>query len=516
MNRVCSVAPVKVAIAALLAFAIAACGTSSAPPVPTSSAQQPTTAPAGSAPTSSVDPSAGSGSPSGAPGGDYGNWEGQQITIAILGGQQPEVFAQAADLFQERTGLQVNIVDLPFGDLYPRYLTELRSGSGAFDIMSPPQYYVGDFVPYLQPLTQFFDAAPIEDYESTLSAFRELSVHAGEPYCLPTDGDIWSLYYRKSMFEDEQNRTDFETAYGYELAPPQTWEQFNQIGEFFTRDGQYGTAMMLARVFAGSEFAQRFYSFGGKWFDEETMDATVNGPAGVAALESIIGTVKASPPGVLNYGFTETNDDFVQGRIPMIVQWGDTGGHSGDSARAAAEVVGDVGYAPVPGAMIDGELNDPQLLAWGFCVMMSKDSQNKDAAWQFMRFVVSPEISTIMVAQHKGLDPYREMHFEDPENREQFPEAGEWLDQSLANVEKGVPDLKMTGAKQYYDLIAAGIGDALTANQNDLDAIDPQAVMDQIAGAMNGLTDELGRDAQRESYRGSMLSSPSYDDLPGD
>ena len=452
---------------------------------------------------------------SGAPTGeDYGNWEGEEITVAILGGLMPVVFGQEAEKFEELTGLKVNLVDVPFGELYNRFQVEARSGTGAFDLMTVGQYMVGDFIPFLEPFDNHADGDVLVDPDGLVPAYLDLSKVGDQTYCLPIDGDVWILYYRKSMFSDADNQEAFEAEYGYELAPPATWDQWADVGEFFTRDGNYGSALMAARVFMGLEFQQRFYSFGGQWFDPETMDAQVNNEAGVQALESIIETVKNSPPGVLNYGFAETNDDFVQGRLPMIIQWGDTGGQSGDPERAAPEVLGDVGYAPVPGAELNGELHQPQLLAWGFCLQMSKDSDNKDAASQFARYFTSPEVSDRVVAQSQGLDPYRTQHFEG--RKDDFEGADEWMQQTLESAEAGVPDLLIPGATRYFDIIAERLGQVLAENQSDPDQIDVQATLDDIATRLDALTDELGRDSQKAAYESQMLSNPHYSELSGE
>jgi len=444
----------------------------------------------------------------------YPDFTGKTITAAILGGQIPAAVHLEADRFKEVTGLQVDAAELPFADLYPRIMTELRAGTGGFDIVSVPQFYVGDMVSFLDPLDSYMQQYPFDAYEDILPSYRNLAVLNGKTYCITMDGDVWTLYYRLSAFADPKNQSDFKAKYGRDLAVPTTWDEYNQVAQFFTGGGKYGTAMMLAPVFAGNEFAQRFYSYGGKWFDAETMNAKVNTPAGVSAFQSIIETVKASPPGVLNYGQTEQNDDFAQGRIPMLIDWGDTGGHTGDPARAAKEVVGDVGYAPVPGAMLNGQLNRPQLLAWGFCLAVAKDSQNKDAAYQYIRFFTSREQGAAEVDLHKGLDPYRESYFASQGAQTQFPNSDKWLAQTLENQKNGVPDLRIPGAKQYYNLIAVGIGTALANNQNNLDAIDAQAVMDGIAKEMDRLTDDLGRDQQRQAYEGIMLADPSYSGMP--
>ena len=43
------------------------------------------------------------------------------------------------------------------------------------------------------------------------------------------------LYYRKDLFESTAEQKNFKAKYGYDLAPPVTWQQFTDAAEFFTR-----------------------------------------------------------------------------------------------------------------------------------------------------------------------------------------------------------------------------------------------------------------------------------------
>ena len=56
--------------------------------------------------------------------------------------------------------------------------------------------------------------------------------------------------YRKDWFEDAAEKTAFKVRYGYELAVPDTWDQFRDVAEFFTRPGEnkYGCVLPTGLV----------------------------------------------------------------------------------------------------------------------------------------------------------------------------------------------------------------------------------------------------------------------------
>ena len=50
---------------------------------------------------------------------------------------------------------------------------------------------------------------------------------------MPLDGDIHIMFYNKVAFERPENKQKFKAKYGYELAPPQTWKQWDDMAAFF-------------------------------------------------------------------------------------------------------------------------------------------------------------------------------------------------------------------------------------------------------------------------------------------
>lgn len=63
-------------------------------------------------------------------------------------------------------------------------------------------------------------------------------------YGLPWKPDVMVYYYRKDWLEDDANKAAFKEKYGYDLAPAKTWEQYQDIAEFFTNKEE--TAMVLS------------------------------------------------------------------------------------------------------------------------------------------------------------------------------------------------------------------------------------------------------------------------------
>jgi len=68
-------------------------------------------------------------------------------------------------------------------------------------------------------------------------------------------------------------------------------------------------------------FQERFRNEGGKFFDAETMKATINSDIGVKTFEGMRAENKFMPPGVEQFGFVENLAAFLQGQTAMTISW---------------------------------------------------------------------------------------------------------------------------------------------------------------------------------------------------
>ena len=96
-------------------------------------------------------------------------------------------------------------------------------------------------------------------------------------YALPINQDSMGLVYRKDLFEDPKEMEAFKAKYGYELAPPKTYDELRDIAEFFTRPDKnlYGIATYGSKDYDAvtSPFDGVLWSFGGELWDPATYKA---------------------------------------------------------------------------------------------------------------------------------------------------------------------------------------------------------------------------------------------------
>jgi multiple sugar transport system substrate-binding protein len=417
---------------------------------------------------------------------------------AGLQAQDPLLFS--GPKWEELTGIKINVIEVPFTDLYSKAVAEHLAGTGAYDVISYSPAWTGDLADagVLEPLDGYIDQYMNKaDLDDILPTYRGLMTWKGATYGLFDDGDVFVMYYRKDWFEDPANQEEFQAQFGHELVVPTTWQEWDEACQFFTEkfqaEGAYGCAIQRAEGQAYLWFMDHFRANGGRFFDED-MGATINDEIGVQTLTEMVNANKNMPAGIEKWGFIEILSAWMDGKLGMIITWPPIGrwsaGYGSDAEQLswvpASQVVDKVGYAIPPGG-------HPEL-AGGFNLGVSSDSQNKEAAYLFIQWLQSPEISLERVKLQYALrDPYRESHFADEGYQNLWPNAAEYLDVLRQGAEVGVHDLGIPGAREYEQALDRAITAAYAG-------ADPKAALDRAAAEWDEITERIGAEAQKAAY----------------
>jgi multiple sugar transport system substrate-binding protein len=399
----------------------------------------------------------------------------------------------------ELTGVTVRTTEVPFEELFPKAMLEHRAGTGAYDILTISPSWVADLVragaiENLDPYVEKYGA--INEFDDINPAFRDWQTFEGSTYALVVDGDMHILYYRKDLFEDPANQAEFQAKYGMALEPPQTWEQFGNIGQFLTdkyAPELYG-AGLINTGYMHFFFSERFRNYGGRFFDPDTMKATVNSEAGVRALTELVAQNAFQPPGVETWGFGESLSALNAGQIAMTITWPPVArwaqGINADEQALSwvpeTTVADKIGYALPPGG-------HPEL-ASGIMLALSTNSQNKDAAYLYMQWLHSAQESLKNVMRPLGLrDAFRMSHYESPEFQNLWPGAQDYLAVLREGAQQGYADLSVLSTYRYWDSMGRAVVAAIGGK-------DPKEALDELAAEWDMITEEIGVDTQREAY----------------
>lgn len=359
-----------------------------------------------------------------------------------------------------------------------------------------PEYVERDM---LLPLDQYMK--DVEDIDDIIPVYRNLYMkYNGHDYGMVYDGDTHLLFYRKDIF-DKYNQ-EYRTMYGKDLEPPNTWEEYDRIASFLTKDTDedgkidlYGTAIFGGEAKRYVWFAERYLSMGAKYFDENMMPL-INSEAGITALQELINLNDsgATPPNSM-YDWIDLNNAFLHGEIAMTIQWSDTARFSFDKEVWSSKVEDKVGWSLVPAT----DSKNPRGGVWiGRVLGISKQSKHADKAWQVISYITSKEVShKATISKGTINDPYRFSHFS-IDDKGAFPTSK--MNQDFLNtVEESLKnpnaDLMIPGGWEYMQVLDKNIYLAL------IHKVTAEQALQDTAKEWDKITDRYGRDAQAIVYQ---------------
>ena len=248
-------------------------------------------------------------------------YSGTTITIVWEAGLQsldPTHFS--GPKWKELTGIDVKVVEVATAEMFTKIMQDYRSGAGAYDALNVIPAWMPDLANAgaLEVLDPYVDKYGYRDeLQKIAPTYRDNQMKVGDKiFGFPDDGDVFLMYYRKDVFEDAANKDAFKAKYGYDLAAPKTWKEFDDIGQFLTDKNQpnmYGAGFFRQPPYTMFMFQERFRNEGGKFFDADSMKATINSDIGVKVFTDMRNENKFMPPGVEQWGFVE-NLRLLQGQ----------------------------------------------------------------------------------------------------------------------------------------------------------------------------------------------------------
>lgn len=301
---------------------------------------------------------------------------------------------EEAHLFEStHPGTKIELVSLGIHDLYKTAIAEGGLHDGRYDLALIVTDWLAEAhnAGALEDLHPWQHRIPIHDWPNGWPRSLVQPLLFGDHLSsLPWHDGPECLVYRTDLFEDEGARSAFRSQFFRELAPPTTWEEFEQTARFFTNPaaGRYGT------VFAAFpdghntlyDFALQLWSRGAELVDANGRPFLTT-PKALSALEfyrRFVCDAALCHPRSPQLDSTQSGDVFLNGEVAMMVNWF---GFAARSGREGSPLSGKVAIAPIP----TGSGASPVSLSVFWALAMGKGSRRKELAWQFLRFVASPE-----------------------------------------------------------------------------------------------------------------------------
>ncbi|MCK9524596.1 MAG: extracellular solute-binding protein [Limnochordia bacterium] len=326
----------------------------------------------------------------------------QKVTLTYWHGYNPVETRHFEEtiipLFEAKhPNVTVEAVAVPYDQFYQKIIVSIAGGMVPdlirADLAWVPQLAnLGVLVPLSKEMVDF-EVYKNKVFPGTL----EPNFWAGEYYGLPLDTNTRVLFWNKELF----SAADLS-------GPPATFGEFLQYAEILAElEGVWGYAEGGT---GGWNVLPLMWSNGGQLTDDEITRATgyLNSPSNVELLELLVEMLERGSlgPSILGDGFS-TADGYAQGRYGMIIDgpwmvsiFADQ--YDDFEAQMALLPSGDGGSVSVVG---------------GQDIVVFEGSKNKEAAFDFIRFMLQDEIQLSMaevgqmpVIQHLEESSYIQEH----------------------------------------------------------------------------------------------------------
>jgi arabinogalactan oligomer / maltooligosaccharide transport system substrate-binding protein len=282
------------------------------------------------------------------------------------GGPELAWLKTTAAAFEKSSKTQIEIVEVPFGDIQNKFILGAPQGQAADLVVSIPHDWVGAMASagVIEPMNKYTTA-------SYLNGLSGVAVDAltfkNQIFALPMFAESVALIYNKKLVKEA----------------PKTWADFLKVANDNTKGSSFGFLYNLGDAYFNYGW---FTAYGASVFARQggtinTGDVRLGGDAGNKAVDFIKDLrykYKLIPEGV---DYTAADSAFKEGNLAMILNgpWA-----IGDYKKANI----DFGIAAMP-APPAGQQWKPFVGVQG--VAVSAYSKNKTAATNFAKLLVSAE-----------------------------------------------------------------------------------------------------------------------------
>ena len=387
------------------------------------------------------------------------------------------------EVWERETGITLDIVGAPAGDIWKRVLQDVTTQSGAFDIYTQPWNSLGDLV-------EAGGAANLDDYVAhykpdwtddargtvTPQIGELLYKYNGHYYGASLDGDYQTWFYNRAMFEDPKHQDAFAKRFGHKLAPPRTWAESDHISEYFTGQtgltGQkmYGNGNDMSPFWGLPRFYARLASQAMPnmyWFNDDGKPNLYT-PEGIRTAEEYVRLKAWSHPDVLSWTYAEGYAGLGSGMTPHLCTYTnvskfvDRNNADGTPANPATGKIS--AYLP-PGTAFGDKLVRRSVIYYNITGEVSSRSKSPEAAYLFLQWLSSTRTFSWMAGNPSGyFDPFQKANLDEPLVQETYhPYAVDAIRQTIA---RSAPTLNVAGQTAFDNALDEELQAALTGQKS--------------------------------------------------
>lgn len=447
--------------------------------------------------------------PGEAPAGAAPDFKGVTLRVGLPSGYDEAVaFREAAAEAASRLGAKVEVLSFTVDQLHDKLLLDFQAKNPAWDIVFVTTTSAAEWMRLglVTPISTFMKENPALVDERVLAKddlYRtEDFTFDGNWVGFPTYSTGVALFWRTDLFNDPTEKTAFQRKYGYALKPPETYAEFRDMAEFFTRKkGEPLMGKPLEADFYGTvhsnkppsflwyDFVNYLVAFGANdIYDPATKRPTMNSRAAIEAVKYYVELGKFQPPGHLNMSSGEAASLFAAGHVAMQIEYFQR--MTAIALNPTKSKVHDrIDFTVLPSQKgVAGRAHAAH--AGGNAVALYSLSKNKAAAYKVLELSATRELQKKVLLEkfpNGGWVPPRMSLMRDPELQTRYS----WLKRALGDLllRKDIYYFQLGQIPEYFasiDIVGAQVHKALAGQTS------PEAAMVQAQADLEALFKRAG------------------------
>lgn len=264
-----------------------------------------------------------------------------------------------------------------------KYMLALTNGT-APDVMSCALDWITTFgsAELLAPLDEYVTRDSL-DVNQFVAGANQASTIGGKLYGLPFRSETHVLFYNKDILE----------AAGYSKAP-ETWEEVKEVAAACTKDGVYGYGLCGTNYSNFSfQYINMLRSSGGNLLSEDNAKSEFNSDIAIQTAQMYKDLMAYAPASLLENDNVANRTLFASGKIAMYC--------SGIyDVEVIQETNPELNFACAMLPTSNGAERNTILGGWS--VAIPECSKEKEAAWEFVKFLTRPDVAAIYTNTFTG------------------------------------------------------------------------------------------------------------------
>lgn len=293
----------------------------------------------------------------------------EEINVFLIPSPSATAIQSFIPAFTEKTGITVNVTEVPYGEAHQKLLLSVQQGQGQYDVAQFDNTFLAPYgaAGVMQPLDERITASAEYDIADFEQGQQDYGKFDGKTLGLTLSTEPMILWYRTDIYDE------------LGLKAPTTWEEYKANAKAIQDAGKGSGNILGWGPNSSWWFMTLVWSFGGQLYDAD-LNPTVNTPEAVAAVQFFKDMLAFAPDGAISASGDDVTNKFLSTDIGAMIQYSGYWGMALDPN--SNKHVGKIGTAKMP----MGASDITHLAGWN--IGIPSDAKNADAGWQFMEFVL--------------------------------------------------------------------------------------------------------------------------------